>query len=294
MADTVKARPLRPYEKKRLQRMKRQRTNAVNYGHARVVLLSRGGWRTRDIAEAVGCSPQWVRVILHRFNADGVCGISWYPFFQTRDTPRQFDRDIRDRIAEIAMSPPTALIGMQQWSLSKLRDYLVEQKIVPSISVEWLRQLLRRREIRLRRTKTWKESTDPQFWPKYQALGVYTKIAPRMAGVCASTSSGRFTCSPGMATAMLAGANCTSSVSRRITTGTKEYATSWRSMTWRPTVSTANSPHERPPSNGWRSSNGCGGATLRGRNCTSSWTTTRPISRSTSSRGPGRITSNST
>jgi transposase len=56
------------------------------------------------------------------------------------------------------------------WSLPKLRDYLVQQGIVRSISVEWLRRLLRRYKVRWRHTKTWKESTDPDFWPKYRRI----------------------------------------------------------------------------------------------------------------------------
>jgi transposase len=185
MIDKIKARPLRPYEKKQLQRMKRQRTNAVNCRHARIVLLSRGGWHNRDIAGEVDCSPQWVRVILHRFNSDGIYGVSWYPFFHTRGTPRRFLSDVREQIAEVALSPPTTLIGMQQWSLSKLRDYLVQQRIVSSISVEWLRQLLRRFKVRLRRTKTWKESSDPQFWPKYRALRrLYQQRPPHGRRLC--------------------------------------------------------------------------------------------------------------
>ena len=168
--DTVSVRPLRPYEKKKLLRMKRQLANAVNARHARIILLSRGGCSNRAIATRVDCSPQWVRTVLHRFNADGIHGVAWYPFFQTRDTPRAFSADVRQQIAEVALSSPIALIGMQQWSLPKLRAYLIEQNIVPTISVEWLRQLLHRCKIRLRRTKTWKESTDPDFWRKYRAL----------------------------------------------------------------------------------------------------------------------------
>jgi len=67
-------------------------------------------------------------------------------------------------------SPPKQLIGMSVWSLEKLRAYLVEQKVVPSISLEWLRQLLRRHRIRWRHTKTWKDSNDPHFWPKYRRI----------------------------------------------------------------------------------------------------------------------------
>lgn len=166
----VIVRPLRPHEKKKLQHMKQQRANAVNSRHALVILMSRGGLSSRGIAERVGCSSHWVRTIIHRFNADGINGISWYPYWQVRNTPRKFTADIREQIGEVALSSPRSLIGMNQWSLAKLRDYLVEQKILASISIEWLRQFLHRCKIRLRRTKTWKESTDPLFWQKYRAI----------------------------------------------------------------------------------------------------------------------------
>jgi transposase len=166
----VIVRPLRLQEKKKLLRMKRQRNNTVNSRHARIVLLSRGGLSNRAIAERVDCSPPWVRIVIHRFNADGIGGISWYPYWQVRNTPRKFTADVREQIAEVALSSPKSLIGMNQWSLPKLRDYLVEQRILAGISVEWLRQFLHRCKIRLRRTKTWKESTDPLFWRKYRAI----------------------------------------------------------------------------------------------------------------------------
>jgi transposase len=161
---------LRPHEKRKLHRLKRQMTNAVNSRHARVVLLSRGGLRNRDIAARAGFSPQWVRVVIHRFNEGGLCGILWYPWLHACHKPRRFLADVREQIAEVALSSPKALVGMTRWSLAKLRDYLVEQEVVASISLEWLRTLLRRLGVRWRRTKTWKESTDPEFWPKYQRI----------------------------------------------------------------------------------------------------------------------------
>jgi transposase len=168
--DKIKVRVLRPHEKTKLLRMKRQRTNTTNARHARIVLLSRGGLSNRAIAERVDCTATWVRTVIHRFNADGVPGITWYPFYQERHTPRRFTAEVREQIMEIALSSPKVLIGMNQWSMPKLRDYLIQQGIVSGISVEWLRQLLRRYKVRLRRTKTWKESTDPQFLAKYRAI----------------------------------------------------------------------------------------------------------------------------
>jgi transposase len=168
--DSISVRPLRPHEQKKLLRLKRQRTNTVNSRHARIVLLSRGGLANRDIARQTDCTPQWVRTILHRFNDGGLDGITWFPYYQTRGTPRKFLADVREQIAEVALSAPKVLIGMNQWSVPKLRRYLIEQHIVAAISIEWLTQLLHRSKIRLRRTKTWKESTDPQFWQKYRAI----------------------------------------------------------------------------------------------------------------------------
>jgi len=169
MTDKVKVRTLRPYEKVKLQRLKKQKCNAVNSRHARIILLSVGGAANRDIAKLADCSARWVREVIHRFNAHGIDGITWYPWFQVR-SERTFTVEIRERIAEVALCSPIALIGMTQWSLSKLRLYLIEQKIVANISIRWLGEILRRYKVRLRRTKTWKESTDPLFAEKYRAI----------------------------------------------------------------------------------------------------------------------------
>lgn len=168
--DKVKARMLKPYEKHKLKRMKRQLTNSVNCLHARIILLSRGGLSNRQIASHCGCTPTWVRQIIYRFNCGGIDGISWYPYYCARDGPRKFFADIVEQICEVALSPPKRLIGMSVWSLEKLREYLIAQKLIPSISLEWLRQLLRRCTVRWRHTKSWKDSDDPQFWPKYRRI----------------------------------------------------------------------------------------------------------------------------
>jgi transposase len=168
--DKVRVRPLRPYEQKKLHRLKRQKANAVNSRHARIVLLSRGGVRNRDIATRCDCTPQWVRQIIHRFNEHGLDGITGYPWMAGTGKTSRFTIDALAEIAEIALSSPVALIGMNRWSLTKLRDYLIEQEVVASIGREWLRVLLHRLGIRWRRTKTWKESTDPDFLPKYRAI----------------------------------------------------------------------------------------------------------------------------
>jgi transposase len=168
--DKVKARTLRPYERRKLRSMKQQLTNAVNRLHARIILLSRGGRRNAQISQQCDCSPTWVRQIIHRFNAGGIDRICWYPYYCGPTGPKVFVAQVVEQICEIALSPPRQLVGMAVWSLAKLREYLVAQNIVASISLESLRQILRRHKIKWRHTKTWKDSTDPQFWPKYRRI----------------------------------------------------------------------------------------------------------------------------
>jgi transposase len=150
--------------------MKGQRSNHLNSLHARVILLSSGRVGNREIARLVGYTPRWVREIIHRFNRHGLEGIEWHPYFHAPRGPRKFLADVIEQIAEVALSSPKALIGMTQWSLSKLREYLVSQNIIGSISLEWLRTLLQRVGVKWRRTKTWKQSSDPQFWAKYRKI----------------------------------------------------------------------------------------------------------------------------
>jgi transposase len=179
--DKVHVRRVAPPERRKLHRLKRQRTNHVNNGRARIILLSSGGVGNREIAGRVGYTPQRVRVIIHRFNRGGTSAIQWYPYFHGPRGPRKFTADVVEQMAEVALSPPQRLIGMTQWSLAKLREYLIEQKIIGDISLEWLRKLPRGCGVRWRRTKTWKESRDPEFWAKYRRIRRLYRKRPAQA-----------------------------------------------------------------------------------------------------------------
>ena len=166
----VRVRIVAPPERRQLHRWKRQRINSVHRCRARVILLSSGAVDNREIARRVGYTPQWVRILIHRFNQGGMDGIAWYPYFHGPRGPRTFTADLVEQMAAVALASPSVLIGMTEWSLFKLREYLIEQGLISTISLEWLRQLLRRCGVRWRRTKTRKDSHDPQFWPKYRRL----------------------------------------------------------------------------------------------------------------------------
>jgi len=111
-----------------------------NSRRARIILLSRGGVRNAEIGRLVDYSDAWVRQIIHRFNQGGVPAIAWYPNYCAHGTARKFVAEVVEQVVEVALSSPKALIGMNCWSLPKLRDYLIEQKIVGSITYRFCNQ----------------------------------------------------------------------------------------------------------------------------------------------------------
>jgi len=52
------------------------------------------------------------------------------------------------------------------WSLRKLADYLVRRRLVAKTTANMLGRILRENGVTFQRTKTWKESNDPEFAAK--------------------------------------------------------------------------------------------------------------------------------
>src|SRR5712691_1928591 len=48
--------------------------------------------------------------------------------------------------------------ALTRWSLRRLKSYVERRKIVPSISVETLRSILREKNVTFQRTRSWKRS----------------------------------------------------------------------------------------------------------------------------------------
>lgn len=133
----------------------------VRWRRCLVVLMSSQGRRAAHIAEALGADRDWVRDVIHAFNRDRMDSLSprW-----AGGRPPTITLEMRARIIEIAKTRPQLLKEpFTRWSLTKLRDYLVRNKIVPGISKERLRQILLEDRIFLHRTRSWKRSPDPDF-----------------------------------------------------------------------------------------------------------------------------------
>jgi transposase len=163
MAEPVKVRRLTDEEGRKLQRLVRRgegqgKASVVRYRRALIVLASAGGNTVPVIARLVQTSPDRVREVIHKFNEMGMACLDpkW-----AGGRPRRITTDHEAFIVKTAMTRPEKLgAPFTHWSLRKLRDHLVDYGL--QIGRERLRQILDRHQITFQRTKTWKESNDPE------------------------------------------------------------------------------------------------------------------------------------
>ena len=158
------ARDLDMAEGRQIQQILRRSKNRIKVRRAQVVLASNQGFKVPAIADLLHYSEPHIRHIIKAFNAHGLQALEPEP---KSGRPTKFTEDQCAQIAETALCPPPLLgLPFTRWSLEKLREYLIQQKLVPSISLEKLRSILKEKKVRLRRTKTWKECNDPRLRAK--------------------------------------------------------------------------------------------------------------------------------
>jgi len=158
------ARDLSINEGQQIQRILRRSKSRIKVRRGQVILASNQGYKVPAIAELVHYSEHHVRAIIKDFNQHGLEALEPKP---RSGRPTDFTEDDRALIAETAKCPPDLLgCPFKRWSLEKLREYLVTEKIVSSISLETLRSILHDNKVKLRRTKTWKECNDPKLKSK--------------------------------------------------------------------------------------------------------------------------------
>jgi|SRR5579875_1737446 len=165
MSQRVRVRRLSDEEGRSLQRIVRRgggksMVNVVRYRRAMVVLASATGHSVEVIARLVQTSPDRVREMIHRFNEEGMSSLDpkW-----AGGRPRRITTEDEAFIVETAKERPSkAGMPFSHWSLRKLRRYLGDNpKRKIKISKERLRQILDANKITFQKTKTWKESNDP-------------------------------------------------------------------------------------------------------------------------------------
>lgn len=132
----------------------------MKWRRAMVVMASGGGNTVAVIADLVQTSPDRVREMIHRFNEMGMRSLDpqW-----AGGRPRQITTEDEAFIVETAKTRPEKLgRPFTRWSIRKLLAYLADNPDrVIKFGRERLRQILDAHGITFQRTKTWKESNDP-------------------------------------------------------------------------------------------------------------------------------------
>lgn len=188
MPGQLVVRALTPEEQQVLAaKLKDKRLPAKIHERYRIVALVAEGTSANAAAKAVGCTDVKGQHWVHRFNASGFSTFEKQPNHPGR--PIIIDGQQVRSLIRVALSRPEDLgLPFTQWSVSKLRAYCLKEGLIPPITDEWVRRLLRREGVSYQHTKTWKQSPDPEFEVKKTASSTSTSVAPRAGRSSASTS----------------------------------------------------------------------------------------------------------
>jgi transposase len=191
MAEPVRARRLSEDEGRRLQQIvRRGKHGSIRVRRALIIMSSASGTPVPAIARLVAADEDTVRDVIHAFNARGLAALDprW-----AGGRPRLIsDEDIAFIVATATTRPKTLGLPFTRWSVRKLAAYLSAAyrhtepgragRIEPArrvrIGRERLRQVLRDHDVTFQRTRTWKESTDPDFDAKLDRIEQVTSSFP--------------------------------------------------------------------------------------------------------------------
>jgi transposase len=161
VAERVKVRRLTDAEGRRLLRIvRRGQANSVRYRRAMIVLASSSGNTVPAIAGLVQASEDTIQGVIHQVNEIGLACLE--PHW-TGGRPRRIDDEDVVVIVMTARTRPKKLgQPFTRWSIRTLAGSLADNPLrVVTVGRERLRQILIDKGITFQRTRTWKESVDP-------------------------------------------------------------------------------------------------------------------------------------
>ena len=136
----------------------------------RIIEEVRKGHPVVEAAERVGChftvAYDWVR----RFNKSGFETFEQVPNPKGRP-PILRAGQLRDLVDVALSSPKERGLPFSVWSVAKLAEYCRGKHLLPDVTDEWVRRLLRREGLSAQRIRSWKTSSDPHFDRKKNAFG---------------------------------------------------------------------------------------------------------------------------
>jgi transposase len=157
------------------QIVRRGRGHPIRVRRATIILASASGTPVPAIARLVAADEDTVRDVIHAFNQRGLTALD--PRWAGGRPRRISDDDVAFIVATATTRPETLGRPFTHWSVRKLAGYLRDQRGV-RVGRERLRQILREHRVSFQRTRTWKESTDPDKDRKLDRIEEVTRRFP--------------------------------------------------------------------------------------------------------------------
>jgi len=172
------------------QKVKDLSLSARVHQRYRIIADLYAGHEPLQVADRVGCHFTVVYDWIRRFNASGFTTFEQVPNPQGR--PPILRAEQLRALVEVALSSPAERgLPFTTWSVPKLTEYCQRRGLLPPVSDEWVRRLLRREGLTPQRIRTWKTSHDPAFDRKKTPSARSTRPARPGRRWSASTSGGR-------------------------------------------------------------------------------------------------------
>jgi transposase len=156
-------RPLSPAEQQQLEVGLRS-ADAFTLRRCQILLASGRGQRPAQIAQSLGCAVQSVRNAIRAFHARGLTCVQARSR-RPRRTRVVLDAAKREQLrALLHESPRTFGKPRSLWTLRLAAEVCRERGLTPSqVSIENIRQALKRLGVSWQRAKRWITSPDPQY-----------------------------------------------------------------------------------------------------------------------------------
>jgi transposase len=177
-------RTLSPAEQTRIEAGLRS-SDAFTLRRSQILLASSREQRPKEIARNLGCATQTVRNTIHAFEQKGLACLK-QESSRPKTVQAQFDQAKCEALrALLHQSPRTFGKATRQWTLELAAQVSFEQGLtVSQMSIETIRQALKRLGVSWQRAKHWITSPDPEYIRKKKgatpSLRSHSAVAGRL------------------------------------------------------------------------------------------------------------------
>lgn len=160
---SIYARQVTPEEKIALETATKS-TNAFTRDRAKIILLSSQRLFAKQIAEKINCEARKVRNAIKEFDKKGLMALKRG---KARGAIPKFMPATKQIILlHFSKQPKDFGLHFTAWTLPRFRKHLIDYKVVDTISIEKVRQILDEAGARLKKSKRWQYSPDKDFHKK--------------------------------------------------------------------------------------------------------------------------------